>query len=182
MTLDEYNNNVAELLKEVELAATGEAYIPAANELLAETKNRIQLDGKKADGTNIGQYSTKPAYYSREQFVKKTAFKPQGKTGKKTEKTMYLPAGYKQLRDIQGRHTDKVNENYSGQTLLDYQLEQQNKSIVLGFVSERSSRIRKGQDKKFGGDIWHSSAEELANYEKNVAEQTEIITTRILNA
>lgn len=181
MTLEEYQSKLSELVDLAAVKAYEEVIVPAANELLAETKNRIQLDGTKADGTRIGSYSTREAYYTRSQFIKQSAFKPIGKTGKQTKETMYLPAGYKQLREIQGRPTDKVNENYSGQTLIDYQLEQRNTSIVLGFVSERSSKIRKGQEKKFG-DIWHSSAEELANYEANVAKQTEIITERIFNA
>jgi hypothetical protein len=182
MTPQEYQKKLAELLQLATVRAYQEVIVPEANELLAETKNRIAIDGKKADGSKIGNYSTKGAYYSREQFVKKGKFKPVGKTGKQTKSTMYLPSGYKQLRDIQGRSTDKVNENYSGQTLLDYDLEPRDKSIVLGFVSERSSKIRKGQDKRFGGDIWHSSKEELDNYQKNVTEQTEIITQQILNA
>lgn len=225
MDLQEYQEKIKALAAAASTIAVESVIIPAANELLAETKNRIILDGKKSDGTLIGSYSNKPGYYGVNAFDKKGSFKPQGKkesvvygisnvktkktkvpkratdiiNGKKTavrnqqgfnaeiRKTMYLPGGYKELRNLQGKPIDKTNENYSGQTNLDFQLGQEPNAVVIGFVTERSSKIRKGQEQgtskmKGKGDIWKPTKEELDKYQTTVVEEINQLTAHILNA
>lgn len=181
MTLEEYNEKIKSLAAVAAESVVESVIVPAANELLAEQKNRIIRDGKNSDNGTIGSYNTKPGYYGKEQFNKKGSFKGVGKNGGTPQKTMYLPQGYKQLRDIQGKPTDKVNENYSGQTNLDFQLGQEPNAIVIGFVTQRSSKIRKGQELK-RGKIWTPTKQELADYYKNVTQGVAELNNKLLNA
>lgn len=167
MTPQEHLAKMKELLERSKRNVVKQAMVPAGNEMLAEIKNRIQVDGKKTDGGQIGQYSTRPGYFSRDQFVKKGSFKPVGKTGNKTKSTMFLPAGYKQFRDIQGRPTDKINETLSGDTMLAYQQQAKENEALQGFTTTKASNIRKGQEKK-RGKIFYPSSQELNSYKENV--------------
>lgn len=186
MTATEYTQRLIELRNAAVAKTVDAVIIPSANQMLAEVKNRITRQGVKTDGGKIGNYSTEPMYASKEQFIKKSAFKPQGKAGKPKRgqakpKTMYLPSGYKQLRDIQGRPTDTINENYTGDTLLSYQQEAVGNGIVQGFVNTRAAKIREGQEKRFG-KIFSPTKEELENYAKRVGENLSEIQRKILNA
>lgn len=183
--IHEYSRRLKALADAARQKAAQAIIIPAANKLLANKRNTIQVDGEKTDGTLIGHYSTKPMYASKEEFVKKSSFKPQGKAGKpkkgaKVPKSMYLPQGYKQLRDIQGRPTDKINETYTGDTIAAFQLEATNTGAVIGFVNERASRIRKGQEARFG-KIFYAQKEELEIYNNDVTEAAKTFTLKFLN-
>jgi len=172
MDSTQYISNMNELLQGV----SASAYLPAVNELLAEVKNRISRDGKNTAGGKTGDYSSKPMYASKKQFVRTGSFKPIGKTGRKTKSTMYLAAGYKQLRQIQGRDTSAVNETYSGATMASYQISVHETDIVTGMTDKRAAAIRAGQEKKFG-KIFAAGQAELTAYAVNVAEiQAELIT------
>ena len=84
-------------------------------ELEAEWKDRIFGRGEMSDGSKIGDYSTKPSYFTKDSFIRANAFKPQGKKNKgnfkngEQRKSMYLPGGYSEFRDIQGRENEFVN-------------------------------------------------------------------------
>jgi hypothetical protein len=54
-------------------------------------KRRIFNEGKASNGNRIGTYSSTPGYYSREQFSKKSAFKPIGKNENKTGTVKSVP-------------------------------------------------------------------------------------------
>lgn len=181
MTIEEYQEKLRELagVKSEELAQ--EIVVPEGNELLATIKNRIQVDGKGSDGSDIGQYSKKPAYYSRDQFDKKGSFKNIGKRGEPTKSTMYIRDGYYGLRGVQGKPNNKINETYTGSTMLSYQLQPITNGAVIGFVNEKSSKIRQGQEKR-RGKIFYATEAEMKEYEKNVAEASAEVTLRILNA
>lgn len=187
MTLRDYQNNIAALISQGAERAIESVIVPAANGLLAAIKNRIALDGKNSNGGQIGSYSTKPAYYGKQQFTKTSSFKAVGKTGEKkfadgrAHKTQYFEQGYKGLRSAQGKVTDKMNLNYSGSTLLAYQLQAAEKYVILGLVTERASDIRKGQEKK-RGRIFYATTSEIEAYNTEVAEGSAEITKRILGA
>lgn len=86
MTIEQYSDNIKKLAEISNTKAIESILIPAANRLLANTKNRVQLEKENTAGGKIGNYSTKPMYATRDMFVKKSAFKPIGKnnfTGKK---------------------------------------------------------------------------------------------------
>lgn len=185
MTPEEYISKLKQLRDSATEKAVQEILVPNGNELLANIKNRIVRDKKNSSGGPIGTYSTKPMYASQKQFDKKSAFKPLGKKGP-TKKTMYLPSGYKQLRDIQGKPTDGVNVNYTGSTNLSYQLQAKGKEVLLGFTDQESSKIRQGLEngtrgRKGYGKIYYATQQEIANYNKNVAEDTKELTLKILH-
>ena len=167
MTSQEHIDKLRALLEKSKQNVIAQAMVPAANELLAEIKNRVQVDGKKTDVSQIGNYSTRADYFSRQQFVVKGAFRSIGKTGKKTKSTMFLPAGYKEFRSIQGRPTEKINETLSGDTILAYQQQVNQNEILQGFTTTKSSNIRKGQEKRFGS-IFKPSQQEVNFYKENV--------------
>jgi len=179
MTPEQYISKLQELSR----LSADSIIIPAGNELLATVKNRIVLDGKNSTGNKIGDYSTKSAYFGKEQFDRKSSFKPQGKNTKgksaSTHKTMYLPMGYKELRDVQGKPTDNIKANYTGSTMAAYQQVAGNKEVLQGFTTDKSSKIRKGIEAK-KGDIYKPTNEELNSYNKTVAEGLLQIQTAIL--
>ncbi len=66
-------------------------------------------------------------------------------------KTMYLPQGYKQLRDVQGLRTDVTNMTYSGAMMNDFWLERQdNDTVVTGLTSQKSADKYNGNSAKRG--------------------------------
>lgn len=177
MTIEQYIPKLSELSR-----ITAESIVvPAANNLLGLIRNRIQRDGKNSNESNITPYSTKPGYFSKEQFDKKGSFKAVGKTGKKTKSTMYISSGYKGLRDIQGKPTNISNQTYTGSTLASYQLQVVSDGVLMGMVNEKASVIRKGQEQKKGMRIYPPSASEIAEYQKEVIEETRKVTEAIFN-
>lgn len=184
MTLEEYTDRLSLLANEYAEKAADEIFVPAANELLATVKQRIN-DGENSAGSTIGTYSTTPAYYGQESFVRKSSFSAQGKTGEKVfkngkpHKTEYFPSGYSGLRSKQGRRTDRMNMNYSGSTLLSYQMQVRDKDILLGMVNKEASEIRLGQEKK-RGKIFYATQQEMDSYNRNVIEGVRVVTDRIM--
>lgn len=79
MTPQEYSERLTKLyglvsgdLADVTVAISGA-------ELLKQIKDRVVKQGKGTNENRIGDYSTKPIYVERSQFVKGGAFNPQGK-------------------------------------------------------------------------------------------------------
>lgn len=185
MTPEEYTERIFTMSEEYAQRAIDSIYIPAANGLLATIKNRIVNEGENSAGGKIGSYSTKPAYFTQEQFVKKSVFTPQGKTGEKVfkngkgHKSEFFPSGYKGLRDKQGRRTDIMNESYSGGTLLAYQMQARDVEILLGMTNKNASDIRRGQEKK-RGKIFYAQQKEIDAYNKEIFEETEKLTKSFL--
>jgi len=173
MTPEQYNENLTKLYGLVSGDLAKDTIYPAAIELLASIKFRIRELGKNSAGGNIGNYSTKPMYASRSQFVK-GGFKAGGKatheqrffglkTVKSANKTMYLAEGYKELRDVQGLRTDIVNLAYRGDLLASYQSQKIGQYVILGFTTELSVLKRGGLEKKYG-DVFHATPEEKEKY------------------
>lgn len=175
--LEQLKTLVGDKAKELTLAVR----VPAANKLLADTKNRITNEGKASDGSKIGSYSTRPAYYSKNQFVKKGAFKPQGKAGRnKNAKSMYLQQGYKQFKEVQGRQSQFINSELSGDTMLAYQSQVQgNADILQGLTTQKAAKIRQGNEKRFK-PYFKSTKEEIDAYNKECAEGYAKITIETL--
>lgn len=170
MDLKEHLSKLRSLSANITTQAVNSIFVPAANRLLAETKNRIINEGVASDGTQIGQYSTKPSYYTRDQFVKKSAFKPIGKTGNrkfkngKPHKSMYVQSGYSGLRSLQGRQVAFVNSDYSGSLMADYVQNVRQKEIVHGFTNKQESNKRKGLEQRYGKKIYASTPEQIEAY------------------
>lgn len=143
--------------------------VPAANMLLATTKNRIVQQGKATDGSRIGSYSTRPAYFSKKQFVKKGAFKGVGKNGGKPRKTMYIANGYTGFRQAQGLQTAFVNAELSGDLMLSYvSVPKDNGNITQGLNTQKSALKRAGLEKRFKPFL-ASTKDEIAEFNKECA-------------
>lgn len=186
ITLEEYQGKLQQLAREGSENAIERILVPASNELLANIKNRIIQEGQKSDGSKIGNYSTKPMYVEQQAFIQKSKFKPRGKTGETTfdngqpHKTMYLQQGYSQLRSIQGRPVDKINEFYTGSTMNSYQLQVESGQILLGLTNEKAAKVRAGQEKRFG-KIFYAKKDELDEFKKDLLNKNKELVTQIFN-
>lgn len=186
MSLDEYHTRLNMLTDTLSRSVVQSVIIPSANELLAEIKNRIVLDGKDSNEGKIGSYSTKPAYYTREQFDRRSSFTAKGKTNSgnfkngKQRKSMYIETGYKGLRDKQGKPSSTMILNYSGSTMVAYQQGATDNEVVQGMTTEKASEIRKGHEEKRGKPIYRASKRELEQYNKRVAVDFQLANINIL--
>lgn len=186
MSLNEYYTRLSMLSSDLSASVVQSVIIPSSNELLAQIKNRIVLDGKDSNGQKIGNYSTKPGYYTREQFDRKSSFSARGKNGSgnfkngKQRKSMYLSSGYKGLRDVQGKPSDTVVLNYTGSTMAAYQQGATDKEVVQGMTTKLASDIRRGHEAKRGKPIYRASKKELEDYNKRVAEDFRQLNINII--
>lgn len=106
---------------------------------IALQSKRIFTDGLKTDGSQIGQYSTTPAYFTASQARQKSAVTPPtGKTGKDTfastgqkHKSKFFDGGYKEFRAEQGLNSDYINLDYHGDLKSDFE------NIKGGFPTTR---------------------------------------------
>jgi hypothetical protein len=206
MTPEEYNDHLTQLYGLVSGDLTKVTIVPAATNLLSSIIARIE-SGKKSDGSEIGQYSTKPLYANKEQFIRPSAFSARGKRGligdrlvsthvfrqsqqlklgykflaildKPTKKykhytivkpnyqvrkTMYLPQGYKELRDIQRLQTQYIDFKYSGALLRSYVMAQQGQVVLLGLNSEEQALKRERLEARFG-HTFKATDEERTDY------------------
>lgn len=94
-------------------------------------------------------------------------------------KTMYLPGGYKELRDIQNLRTDIVNFKYRGDLINSYQMQKIGQYVVLGLTDEKSELKRAGLEQMFGL-VFYATAHEVANYTSRVTFSINRLTRGIL--
>ena len=116
-TPEEY---VKEIERRISQLRKADLIYPVATKVHADMSERIFDKGVNGDGNKIGEYSTEPAYYSKKQFKKTSAFKPRGKNSNaskfkdgKTRKSMFIADGYHGLKGVQGYKNDTVNLTYS---------------------------------------------------------------------
>lgn len=165
-----------------------------AYELLKSIKRRIQKEGQNSDGGQIGRYSTRPIYVTRKDFAHPSAFQPDSTTvtyvpyvrggkarmRKQSKKTMYLPRGYKQLRDIQDMQTEFVDATYTGKTMKAYQLEMSDNEILLGLTTGKASLVRERLEAGFKARIFPATRTEIDTYKNKVNFSLERITRGVL--
>lgn len=134
----------------------------AANEVIADYKERIFVFGEDSNNNQIGTYSTNPFYINPLTLIGVAAddVKPlEGKTGKKVfasgkkHVTKYLPQGYKQLRELTDRGSQKVDLNFSGSMFLSIKIENDGLNAVIRFTDDRSAQIMEAQEIRFGKTI-----------------------------
>ena len=118
-------------------------------ELQGEWLDRIAR-GENSDNQPIGVYSTKANYFSKDKFARAKAFKPIGKTGKKTKTTMYLQGGYNQFRDINQRETPEVNLKFSGSMLGAFRVYKFGSEVVFGNADALEHKKVEGNTDRFG--------------------------------
>lgn len=141
----------------------------AALTVNAEVARRIFVDGKAQEG-DIGSYSTKPMLVSRSAFAKKSAFKKEKwikfPTSSKAVPVMELKGGYKQLRAIQGRPTNKVNLDYTSETKKDFENSvRKHKTGYAAIVKrDRSAVIIEGNERRFKKRIFSLGDKEVTRF------------------
>lgn len=124
-------------------------------------------------------YKVKKVKLKNGRIVEKLVPAHKYKVEKKTPKTMYLESGYHELRTIQGMPVDKVIVNYSGETMLSFQLMANGEMVVIGFTQQRAAIIRKALEKKFKGPIYAPTLNERETYREYVQQRTRAVTVEI---
>lgn len=81
MTPEEYYKLLGRMTSSYADVVRVELYVRGANMLLANIKNRIQRRGQDSNLRDLLPYSTKPGYYTKDKFVRKSSFKAIGKDG-----------------------------------------------------------------------------------------------------
>lgn len=167
MAFTDLSARLQEIADNLDSQAVDVAVVQSMGELQANYIQRVFVQGLDSNNSELGNYSEKPNYFSKEQFVRKSAFKPQGQKGFKGErikevspgqfkvvksevKTMYLKQGYKELRQIQARPTDKVNLDYSGSLKNAYRVFKFGSSVVFGQNDTFEHKKIEGLTDKFG--------------------------------
>lgn len=185
ITLAEYQLRLNDLVNIASDEIVDRAIVPAANNLLADIKDRIGLDGKDSKGNKMKGYSNDPAYFRKDDFVKKGAFKGRGnpnkiKNIKGERRSMFFNDGYKGLRDIQGMDTQVKNLIYSGDMMLDYVMGKSDGEIQLGFKTKSESEKRKWNEAREKTDIFKATDEEIRTYNEEFKKAYRQIITKNL--
>jgi hypothetical protein len=181
MAFEQLTERLNEIAKKLDEAVPEVALVQSFTELQADFLQRVFVDGTASDGSKIGDYSTKPEYFTKNQFVKTAAFKAQGKNGDTKFKTvtrprtsMYLKGGYKEFRDVQGRPTNTVNLDLSGSLKRAYRVFKFGDSVLFGQNDTEEHKKIEGLTDRFGE--WQSlTQEEIDNLKATIPEQIAII-------
>lgn len=151
------------------------------HELESEWKDRIFGKGLDTNGVKIGDYSTKPAYYTKEAFIRTTAFKPKGKNSNSQtfkngnkRKSMYINTGYSGLRDVQGRQTEFVNLKYSGSLERAFRVYKFGSEVLFGNASEPEHLKFEGLENKYG-EFGTLSTSEKEFLKQNITDKATIV-------
>jgi len=85
------------------------------------------------------------------------------KSNNKPRKTMYLPQGYKELRDIQGLRTDIVDLTYRGDLKKDWAIAKDAQAFLLGFKTKQQSDKRFAVERQYG-PVFYPTEQEKNKY------------------
>lgn len=162
-------NSLASLAKKVEsvaLNAQNNVIRIVANSMLPIIRDRIHDEGKAADESKIGDYSTKPIYVSNN--IGFGTLDGTGKTGRKVfsngeaHKSKYFAGGYEQFKTEIGRNKlGSVNLSLSGQLASQFTLIATNKGWGLGWNDTEKFTRAFALEKKYAKKIWALTKEEL---------------------
>jgi len=198
MTQQEFQKKLADKLSSLNANAILFEVVGIAH---ADMSDRLFDSGVMGNGSKIGRYSQKEAYYSRKQFKNTAAFKPVGKktylqgikqqkeevynvsTRKKTKvvvkkpfnqrETMYLPNGYKELRVLQGYESAFVNLTYSADLRRDFDthLTVDKDSVVVKLTRGINQLKAEGLTKKYGATLFRHTKQEVDFIKEEVTKQ-----------
>ncbi len=150
----------------------------AATHALDSLRQRLYIKGISGGGAQTGKYSTEPFYASKKQFKKGGSFSARGKTGKgkkkngQERKTMYLPNGYKELRQIQGYESNFVNIQYTGDLFTDTSKLTIEKDSVTAKISRLLNQKKvKWLSDKYGKDTFKHTKKEREEFAINVQKE-----------
>jgi len=180
---DEFAVMIEGVVKQLDSQMPDIISVVVMTELQAQHKQRIFGEGLNSEGQKIGKYGNKEGYYSKELFIRKSAFKQQGKNKKgkfengKDRKTMYLQGGYTEFRDIQGRQTEYVDIKFSGSAERGLNVVKSGDAVLYGTTDLKESKKLLGNCERFGDFLSLTTNEqefikiELQNETKNLIEK-----------
>ncbi len=143
-----------------------------ATSLIGKVKMRIHEQGKAADGSAIGTYSTSPIYVSSKANPGRSFGRPIGKTGKSKFKSgkrkgedhasRYFPGGYNEYKTTIGRNQlGTVNLSLSGQLNNQLTIQATAKGYGYGWPDKEKLKRANALEKKYGKYIYGLTEEEL---------------------
>lgn len=163
MSIEEHINKLECFRNKLE---ANEPFRLAVVDVNASRAERIFTDGKNTSGSQIGSYSTTPAYFNPQDFPKKftPAGKPGSKVNKQNRKTKYFEGGYAKLRESIGRESGFVDLTMFGN--LKSNLENPGRAITkvsndeyhVG-LDEENAKKKEGLEKRFGEIFNHTEDE-----------------------
>ena len=165
------------------LEAQNKAVVTGMFDLQADLLTRVFTDGVDSNGTAIGNYSTRPMYYSlknKTSQVRYSSLKASGKFSKKSEfkngnprKSQYFAGGYSEFRKTVGRQNSKVDLRLTGSLQLAIQVGVSQDAVTLGFNNEDQFKKAEGNEKRFNKVIFSASEAELDTLEEKWAKEVE---------
>lgn len=174
MTWGDYTSKWRQLKADLKRQSGQELLAAPAAEMLEAIKVRVFEHGTTTDGVQMQQYSQKPWTAQRKDFVVKSAFQGTGNS-------MFLPGGYKQLRDIQGFQTSFIDLKYSGKFKEDYKLRASGNKVVFVLGSFRSQKLRFQHEIRFGAFLYANETE-IKNFSKIVVDFVDMKVVQTLTA
>lgn len=144
----------------------------------ADIRERVFQDGKKVDGSPIGQYSTTPGYLSlsgaRARYGSQLPLS--GKTGRgkakgggytgptfasgKVRKSRYYEGGYSEFRRDVNRQSERIDLSLTGDMETSITTGKTEKGAAIGFSDPEKAELARNHEKRFGGAIFAASGEE----------------------
>ena len=209
ISIQEYKKRlkiVVELLKNTPRLIQNIAVV-AGKAMYAEFVQRIFNKGLAADGSPIGSYSTKPAYFNPKQkgqsgvpkpriglpqtrVVKgkrQPALSPIGKGGQtvfkngRPHKTAYVKTGYAGFRKAYGRQNSRVDLNLTGSLFLSVQLATTKSGVILFFATQNEAKKARGNELKFGKIIFNTNSKEQGIFDKEMQRIIQLLIRNILD-
>lgn len=174
MTWDQYKTKWNALKSDLREASGLEILALPAQAMLEGIKDRVFGHGATTDGQLMEAYSTKPTSFQRSDFDDKGAFT----AGK--GKSMFLPQGYRQLRQIQGKEVGYINLDYTGKMKNDLKTQSSGNAVKILFSTKRSAGLRVLHERRFG-DVFPASTNEREVYTAGVVANVNKKTLEILS-
>jgi len=156
-SLDELTERMLDLLFE----NAEQVSLVAAKAAEAALKRRVFNEGKAADGTMIGQYSTKEARFGESAFAVRGAFRPDA--GKRS---MLLTGGYAELRRLNGRQANYVDLQYTGSLIRSITTQATGGAHAVVISTNDDAEVARHNEARFGKVVFEAGENELQAIEQ----------------
>lgn len=184
MTLEEYDKKLSKTIQQMVNNHNGVMMVNIGLHALHLLSDRVQKTGVNAKGQKYAPYSTKPTLIGSSSFIRKDVadrlFGSKSKRkalewrtlgeGESARRLAILQGGYKKIRELQGRQTNHVDFNVTGQmwtdiTLISNRSDHANGIAIIGTKDKESNDKLSGNTKR-KGDILDLSRAEIIILEK----------------
>lgn len=151
MAVKGYDSLLSQLKR---IQQTDRVMVASLTSVLATQKRRIFEQGKDANASAIGQYSTKPISIARKNQSRQT-----GKT--------YFKGGYREYKSLIGKGSTTVNLRNTDQMRFDYGVHVLGAGEYgLGFNSQFNFNKSEWNEERFKKEIFAESSEDAAVFER----------------